>query len=437
MKRFSEPRVSRKNARGKKTLSPGFEHNNHWNICDVCGCAVRNKESRLTWDGKVVCLDDWDYRHPQDFVRGRKDDMSPVGLTRPETTTPAAARNPIAPYIPNPPQLLRATNTTLDYLEDSFYVGRSHTLQIAGSNLDEGGVLEIVGVGAVAYTRVDSETLTLTVPASVSVEKSYTFVFTNNNGEQGSLGGVRGIIPNYAATVLQDGPLVYSRFDESSGTALADSSGNNHFGTLIGSGTLGESALIYEGTALRLDGSSAYVQYSTGVADAVGSSSITMGAWVRVDSLAAVNTLLGFHDVTTTAPGGVENILYVGVGTDGALNTVFYDNVGASTNVVNGPSGTISTGTDYYIEVVLNRQTGTISATVNGEPLAGEYPYTDTAGIAPALTSQYTFSVGVDFDSPSGIPSQLLDGVVDEVVLYAHERTPLQAKILYDLGRGA
>lgn len=82
--KITEPTVSRRNARGKLTRNPGYEPNNHWNLCDVCGCAIRAKETRKTWDGLVVCPDDWDYRHPQDFVRGRKDDTSPVGLIRPD-----------------------------------------------------------------------------------------------------------------------------------------------------------------------------------------------------------------------------------------------------------------------------------------------------------------------------------------------------------------
>lgn len=82
--RHLEPSVSKKNARGNKTRNPGFKPGDHWNICDLCGCAVRNSDTMLTWDGKVVCPDDWDYRHPQDFVRGVQEDTSPKGLTRPE-----------------------------------------------------------------------------------------------------------------------------------------------------------------------------------------------------------------------------------------------------------------------------------------------------------------------------------------------------------------
>lgn len=72
------------NELGKHTRNPGFEAGNHWVVCDRCGSDVRSKDSRRTWDGLVVCPEDWEQRHPQDFVRGRTDDMSAKGNVRPE-----------------------------------------------------------------------------------------------------------------------------------------------------------------------------------------------------------------------------------------------------------------------------------------------------------------------------------------------------------------
>lgn len=45
-----------------------------WNaICDVCGFKYKASELRLRWDGLWCCPEDWEIRHPQDFVRGVKD----------------------------------------------------------------------------------------------------------------------------------------------------------------------------------------------------------------------------------------------------------------------------------------------------------------------------------------------------------------------------
>lgn len=56
-------------------------------ICDRCGFKKKRSECRKTWDGLLVCADTcWEPRHPQDFVRGRKDRQR-VPDPRPDTQT--------------------------------------------------------------------------------------------------------------------------------------------------------------------------------------------------------------------------------------------------------------------------------------------------------------------------------------------------------------
>jgi len=80
MQEFSPQR----NVRGKKTKNPGYEPGNHWVICDRCGCSIRSNDAMKTWDDLIVCPDDWEQRHPQDFVRGRADDQAAKEPVRPE-----------------------------------------------------------------------------------------------------------------------------------------------------------------------------------------------------------------------------------------------------------------------------------------------------------------------------------------------------------------
>lgn len=57
-----------------------------WNvICDVCGFKFKAYQLRKRWDGKMVCKDDWEIRHPQDLIKVPKDDQS-VPWSRPEQT---------------------------------------------------------------------------------------------------------------------------------------------------------------------------------------------------------------------------------------------------------------------------------------------------------------------------------------------------------------
>ena len=45
-----------------------------WNcICVICGRKKKSSFMRKRWDGQMVCKDDLDPRHPQDFVRGVQD----------------------------------------------------------------------------------------------------------------------------------------------------------------------------------------------------------------------------------------------------------------------------------------------------------------------------------------------------------------------------
>ena len=63
---------------GDWTYKPG----QWWIICDVCGKKIKSGKSRHRWDGFVVCEDDYEMRHPQDFVKARVDKIS-VPFTRP------------------------------------------------------------------------------------------------------------------------------------------------------------------------------------------------------------------------------------------------------------------------------------------------------------------------------------------------------------------
>lgn len=69
--------------KGKHSKSPGFIPGDHWVVCDRCGMDIRSSDARETWDNLVVCPDDWEPRHPQDFVRGVPENTAARGLVRP------------------------------------------------------------------------------------------------------------------------------------------------------------------------------------------------------------------------------------------------------------------------------------------------------------------------------------------------------------------
>lgn len=60
-----------------------FKPGDHNAICYVCGFKRKASEMKLRWDGVYVCKEDWEPRHPQDFVRGMPDEQAPE-WTQPE-----------------------------------------------------------------------------------------------------------------------------------------------------------------------------------------------------------------------------------------------------------------------------------------------------------------------------------------------------------------
>lgn len=66
-----------------------YEHG-QWNVaCDRCGMKFKARQLRKEWTGLRTCKghgtnDCWEPRHPQDFVRGRRDRQT-VPYSRPET----------------------------------------------------------------------------------------------------------------------------------------------------------------------------------------------------------------------------------------------------------------------------------------------------------------------------------------------------------------
>lgn len=69
-------------------------------ICDQCGRKFKSYSLRQQWDGIWACKRCFDYRHPQEFLRGVPDDQAP-DLSRPEAPDQFTE---VAQNLPEPPQ---------------------------------------------------------------------------------------------------------------------------------------------------------------------------------------------------------------------------------------------------------------------------------------------------------------------------------------------
>lgn len=65
-------------SRGWKYKSGDF-----WVTCDICSKQILASESKERWDGFRVCKEDWEPRHPQDFIKTKLDKIT-VPFSRPE-----------------------------------------------------------------------------------------------------------------------------------------------------------------------------------------------------------------------------------------------------------------------------------------------------------------------------------------------------------------
>ena len=54
-------------------------------ICDICGWKFKSHELKKRWDGKMVCDEDFEARHPSDFIRHRNRELT-VPYIAPEST---------------------------------------------------------------------------------------------------------------------------------------------------------------------------------------------------------------------------------------------------------------------------------------------------------------------------------------------------------------
>ena len=64
-------------------MSKNYFISGEFNVtCDICSKKIKAHEAHHRWDGFIVCADDYEVRHEQDFVRARQDKIS-VPFTRP------------------------------------------------------------------------------------------------------------------------------------------------------------------------------------------------------------------------------------------------------------------------------------------------------------------------------------------------------------------
>ena len=58
-------------------MSKNYYVSGEWNAtCDICSKKIKSSQAKQRWDGFIVCPEDYEQRHPQDFVKARTDKVS-------------------------------------------------------------------------------------------------------------------------------------------------------------------------------------------------------------------------------------------------------------------------------------------------------------------------------------------------------------------------
>lgn len=170
---------------------------------------------------------------------------------------------------------------------------------------------------------------------------------------------------SYQSEVLADGPALYWRLDEASGTTVADASGHSRGGVMAGSGTFGSPSLLPgdpSGKSFKANSShitaDAYSPYAAATR--------TLEAWINLDAAGSYDQILGGETAggcpTLDSFPGSPTVLRWWNGT----GTVAWNNV-------------ITRGAAHHIALIYNDVTRVAELYVDGsscgtQTLPGVYP---------------------------------------------------------------
>ena len=228
---------------------------------------------------------------------------------------------------------------------------------------------------------------------------------------------------SYQEAVLNLNPVGYWRLGESSGTVAADSSGNGYDLDYISSPTLGVTGLLTNDadTAVRLDGSTQYLNSNTvhGPLNILGD--LSFGAVVNMDTLSTGNVI-----ISSGGLGEAEsvNFSYYAVINPNGLVTYFHESGAGTNTTVNFSHSALGTSTQYNIMITRDVTLKEVKLYINGA-------LADTKTYANNPTGGTSNEIWVG--ELQSNPNWHFDGVMDEVVVFDSKLTDQQIIDLHDI----
>jgi hypothetical protein len=234
---------------------------------------------------------------------------------------------------------------------------------------------------------------------------------------QMTLTGVGGFRSPPGGNILLTNLTSYWKLDESSGNALDANSTN----VLIDNGTVGATAGGIINGARTFNGSTQYFNVASNASLDVGATDFSFTCWVKLTTVASLQAL-----ISKRAGGAAgQYVLYYDNGTS-RFDFFVYNGttfIGATANTFGLPS----TGTWYFLAVVVDDTAKTIKISVNAGAQDTSASYTTSI---PSRTD--AFQIGAE----QIVAQNFLNGAIDEVGFWKRKLTTAEITQLYNSGAG-
>ncbi|CAN7229348.1 exo-alpha-sialidase [Paenibacillus sp. LjRoot153] len=194
-------------------------------------------------------------------------------------------------------------------------------------------------------------------------------------------------------------PVAYLKFDETSGTAAADASGNGNSGTVY-NGAAWSTGKVNNG--LLLDASNDYVDAGNKNSLQFGKGDFTASAWVKPDTVSGTKFIFWYGDVGTAVPSWWVRM-------EAGKLAFQIDGTSAPTgNYVSTDAVALSAGA--WTHIAVTREDLIIRIYVNGIEMKGIY----TSNVPDVSSASNGLTIGKDKNGTT----RYWDGMIDEVRVY-------------------
>ena len=215
------------------------------------------------------------------------------------------------------------------------------------------------------------------------------------------------LLHNPARADITTGLVGWWKFDEGSGTAAADSSGNNNTGTLTNGPTWTTGKI---GGALSFDGTNDYVGAS--VSDSNLATTLTLSQWVKATSFAEFAGI-----ISNFSDGGMK--VFINSGVTGGFGVGFRKVGGSYAECF---SASTQLGVWYHLTVTYN--TGAVNIYINGN-------LDKTCNGNTTITNNSTFYIGYNNNNDA-----YFKGLIDEVRIYNRALSASEVSELFNYTGG-